>query len=158
MSSRSGGGEMARIEINQDRWPLVVFTVPEVLSEADIVAHFERLGSEVFPRGRYASVMDARETQAYRFLADLRRYAAARYREHAMDFAKLLIAEAYVLESSVQRGVLTAIRWLAPASWPTRVFATTDEAEAWCAEVAAREPGAPSIPPRSLNPRSSAAP
>ncbi|MCA9581355.1 MAG: hypothetical protein KC416_06140 [Myxococcales bacterium] len=122
---------MDPIQIDRSSWPLVVFTVPEFLSPDSIDLHFDNLKSEVFPRGRYASVMDCRLTQADQFDARLRSYAATRYEEHKAIFADLLISETYVLPSPFQRGVMTAIRWLAPAPWPTKNFARFGEAVVW---------------------------
>lgn len=143
---------MARIDIDDSRWPLVVFTVPEVLTADDIDFHFEALERRLFARGRYASVMDARLTDPSAFTADLRRHAGAMYDRYKDRFSVKLISEAYVLESSLQRGVLTAIRWLAPAPWPTKNFQSLDEALPWSLVNIGREPTvvgleSPSVPP-----------
>lgn len=143
---------MARIEIDDSRWPLVVFTVPEIMTAEDIDFHFEAIERRLFVRGRYASVMDARLTDPSHFTADLRRHAAAKYDQYKERFSVKLISEAYVLESSLQRGVLTAIRWLAPAPWATKNFSSLDEALPWSLVNVGREPTvvgleSPSLPP-----------
>jgi hypothetical protein len=130
---------MARIEFDLSRHPLIVFTVPEVLSPEDVDAHFERLRNEVFPLGRYASVMDASRTDPLDFGAHMRQHTATRYQEHLETFRRCLVSEAYVLESSFQRGVLTAIRWLAPAPWLTRNFGDPKDAVTWSLENLRRE-------------------
>ncbi len=122
---------MARIEFDLSEHPLIVFRVPEFITPDDVDAHFARLREELFPLGRYASIMDARLTEPLGFDAQLRRHAAMRYQEHEAAFTALLVSECYVLQSSLQRGVLAAIRWLAPPPWPTKNFGDLDEARAW---------------------------
>jgi len=46
---------------------------------------------------------------------------------------RVLAGWAFVLDSPWNRGVITTISWLAPLSFPTKMFEAVDEARAWCA-------------------------
>ncbi|MCA9581470.1 MAG: hypothetical protein KC416_06725 [Myxococcales bacterium] len=126
------------IEIDDSRWPLLVATLPAEPTLADLDSHFERLVRDFFPRGRFAGVVDASALRSGGFPAGLRRHSAELYSLHADLFAKGAVAEAFVIVSPLQRGMLTAIQWLAPNTWPRRSFATRGRAQAWCLEQLAR--------------------
>jgi hypothetical protein len=48
---------------------------------------------------------------------------------------QLLVAWGNVLTSSVLRGAITAIMWIAKPAYPQKFFATKDEALAWCRKM-----------------------
>lgn len=113
------------------RFPLVVITLPPVVTTANIDAHCARLDRELFSLGRYAVVVDARRVDEGSFRAPMRKYAGETYAQHDVKFRRYCISESYVISSAMQRGLLTAIRWLQAAPWPTANFGTMEEAEAW---------------------------
>jgi hypothetical protein len=112
----------------------VTVVVPARPTAADINAHFARLDTELFALGRYAAIVDARLLSGEDFTADLRQLVSQRYQEFKGRFSRFAISEANVLDSPLQRGVLTAIHWVAPPPWETKTFSALDEAERWSLE------------------------
>lgn len=58
-----------------------------------------------------------------------------RFAQYALEIAEhrriYCRGEAIVIGSPLLRGTLTAIRWLAPSTCPSRTFASLDEAQRW---------------------------
>ncbi len=62
--------------------------------------------------------------------AGQRRYSAAFTKEHEALLRRVCRGQAVVIVSAIQRGVMTAIFWLAPSPVPIKAFGTRAEAEA----------------------------
>lgn len=122
---------MSGIVIDDSRWPLVVMHMPPVMTLGDLDHHFEIRTPRLFARGRFAAVIDTRAADIFAFTA-LHRRRVVQHRKRMEDtYKRLLIAEAYVLESVVARGIVTAVQWLAPPCWPQGLFGDVDAATAW---------------------------
>lgn len=134
-----------RILLDTRRFPLVTVVVPARPTVADIEGHFARLDAELFALGRYAAIVDARLLAGEDFTADLRRLVSQKYEEFKGRFSMFAISEANVLDSPLQRGVLTAIHWFAPPPWETATFSTLEQAERWSLERLAAATNAGSL-------------
>jgi len=124
---------MSAIAIDDARWPLVVVTWPEdVVSDADVEEFLAR-SYDLVLRGRHAvlhigiraSGLDSRQ----------RRRVAEHMRERDAELSRAIVASAIVAESAVVFGMITAIGWLAPPSFPQKAFRVKNEAEAWLLEL-----------------------
>jgi hypothetical protein len=115
---------------DESEWPLFRARMPSTpMSDAEFSGWLERLG-QLFQRGeRFALLVDVREAPLP--TATERQDVATLLRTWHARHPYRMAAQAIVLKSALQRGILTAILWLAGPIYPTRAFSTMAEAEAW---------------------------
>lgn len=119
----------------------IEFVYVGATTDADMAASHERW-LEVLERadatgGRFVLLADG--TASGGMTAAQRRISAEFTAQHASLIARVCAAQAVVIVSAIQRGVLSAIVWLAPPPAPLRAFATRDAAERYLDEVEGNE-------------------
>ena len=114
-------------------YPIITISFTKPMQDHDYVAHHafmkEYLRRAEADGGKIAMIVDGAT-------ADTPSPAARKLMAEFLDENRLLIASrcaaaAIVITSGLQRGVLTAVLWLAPSPCPIRVFGTVGEAEEW---------------------------
>jgi hypothetical protein len=120
-----------KITISLERWPVVVIAqqVPQLTDaeRLEALAESDRLLSS--RTGKYSMVLDNRKAGP---VPPTQRKLIADYMEkHAARARMRCLSTAFVMDSTVMRGVLTAIMWIRKPEVETRVFAELDEAIAW---------------------------
>ena len=129
--SQSAQGLFTRIDTDYSRWPVVVVRAPSTsVSDEAIDAFMEEFEAEVDRRGsRFAIVLDLRQA-AGGFSPTQRRSMVQKLR--ASDDQREQVAGAFVFDSTLMRGVLTAVLWLRTPPYPIKVFADPIDAVTWC--------------------------
>lgn len=105
----------------------------QTLASAEFAAYLKRI-DDLFLRGdRFAIVIDAREAPVH---SPVERQEIAKHMKasHAR-FPHRLAAMGIVMSSPLQRGIFTAIMWLAGPTYPIRPFPSTTDAEHWLKEM-----------------------
>lgn len=132
------------ILIDESRRPLIHVSFEGPPSDAEFAAYLERMTRMLELRERTVVVLDGRE--AGRTPAKQRRMQAQWLDEQRETLREFSLGTAFVINSSVTRGILTAIFWVSPLETPHTIVATYEEAEDWAFERL-REAGIE--PPRS---------
>ncbi len=118
------------IEVDESRWPLVVIRWPaELISDESIDAFLTRGRAHLARRERFASLHDG--VRASGLNGKQRRRMAEHVTENREALARYHAAAAIVAPSSLVRGIITAVNWVAPPPFPQETFATFAQAEAW---------------------------
>jgi hypothetical protein len=136
---------MPAIHIDASRHPIVVVTFVGAATDAefqDYLASMENM--MVMRRGTNCTILDA--TRAGNTPALQRRMQADWLKRNEELLRKHSAGTAFVINSPLVRGLLTAILWMSPMATPHTVVASLDEAERWAAaQLRARgvEPPAP---------------
>lgn len=119
-------------------WPIFVMKPPlSSLSPAHFRAHLDNV-ERAFARGKpFGLLVDARGSRP--FNAVQRRMIAARVRDNNVRHGGLLKGMAVVLNSSVRRGVFTAVNWLARPPYPIAAFEGLSEAKVWLNSLIERD-------------------
>jgi hypothetical protein len=104
-------------------------TPPSTLREGEIEQVLAELETQVRSGARYVLVFDL--TNAALPDAVQRQKLAAHVRENEQDIRRSVRGIGVVLTSSLVRGIVTAIFWVAPPPVPYRFFATRAEAATW---------------------------
>lgn len=123
-----------KYSVDDTRWPVVVITqIAEQLTDG------ERLAS----MAEADRVLDARPTEAFSLVLDNRKAGPvpATQRKLIADYMARTVerdrarcrSAAFVVNSAVMQGVLTAIMWIRKPTAPTEVFRDLGEAINWCA-------------------------
>jgi len=120
---------MAVPTIDESGWPLVHVRWAGHVSGDDIDAHFDEMLAVVARGQRFGLVMSIAELDNP--TAALRRRAADRLKASAAAAAGVIVCNGHVVASTTVRGILTAIYWLSPPPFPTKVFTDPKEAEGW---------------------------
>ncbi len=116
------------LQLDQSRYPLVALRYGREYNDAEFMAVTASM-TELLRRGPFGLLNDTRggampsPTQ--------RRAIIQHYEENDRDIRKNFLACAIVGDSTLVRGVLTALNWVRPAPHPVKVFAGIAEAEAW---------------------------
>lgn len=122
----------SKVTVDDDRWPVLVVTQRvEQLTDAERLQSLELSNSVLQSHGldRYAMVLDNRKAGP---LPATQRKMMAEYMErHAMRARSRCVCTAFVSDSIMMRGVLTAIMWLRKPDVETQVFGDLDDAIAW---------------------------
>jgi hypothetical protein len=114
-------------------FPLVITAIRNDLTGQDVDA-LERFFREVHAREqRFLNLVDARTAQRPNSL--LRSRLAEVTKSFLDDTKRLQAANAVVLDTKVESGAMTALRWLVPAPVPERYFTTPLTALDWLAEA-----------------------
>ncbi|NLE89202.1 MAG: hypothetical protein GX607_22690 [Myxococcales bacterium] len=120
---------MSRILVDSSRWPLVRVRLPPSATDEEVQQYLDELGELRARREPYGLIIIADESRG--FTAKQRQMQADYIASGADLSRKYLKAFAFVAESAMQRGMLTAIFWLRAPEWPHRVFRTVEEASVW---------------------------
>jgi len=103
----------------------------EDYSDAELAVFLEELEQVFAIPGRKVCVIDL--TQARPGTALQRQQQAAWISKHEAALARGFAAAAIVTDSAIIRGTVTAVFWIRPLPFPTRMAATLAIAEAWLA-------------------------
>jgi hypothetical protein len=122
---------------DDSRAPLVVVTSTGESSNEDYDAYLERLTALVRRRQRYAIVFDARRSA--RPTPRQRQKQADWMQANSSAIRSYNVGIAFVIDSAIVRGALTAILWLQETPSPHKVFASLDGAEQWVSGLLAKE-------------------
>ena len=130
---------MTKISIDDADFPLVVVKFPAGFAERELDELYEKL----FAYGRqgfgYVQLLDMMESDPMQMPATLRAHAAKLEATYIARYSATVAAEAYVVESALTRGMLTAFHWLRGAApWPVKFFSDGDAARAWLLEHATK--------------------
>jgi hypothetical protein len=130
---------------DESEWPLFRARMPSTaLSEAEFSGWLERL-DQLFRRGeRFALLLDVRDAPLP--TATERQDVAKLLRTWHSRHPYRMAAQAVVLKSALQRGILTAILWLAGPSYPTRPFSRRVDAETWLRDMLRARTGSSTHP------------
>jgi len=117
--------------VDATRWPvLVVQRLSETIEDAALLVALETSAQMIDERGGYYSlVLDNR--LARNMSATQRKLIAADMLKHAERTRRLCLGTAFVFDSALMRGILTAVFWLRQPETQTRIFADIDEAVSW---------------------------
>jgi hypothetical protein len=126
------------IQIDQRRWPIVVFTFRGVVTPAELEEYLQT-SERILAKGeRYAGVVLADEVKPLD--VPLMRRQAAWIKEHEAALRRQSLGVAFVIGSPMIRGVLRAILWLQPMPQPHTLVSTEEEAIAWVRNALLRRP------------------
>lgn len=129
-SSKKGG--TSKVAVDDTRWPVLVVTqLVEQLTDPERLESLDASNAVLNAHGteRYAMVLDNRKAGP---LPPTQRKLMAEYMErHAMRARSRCVCTAFVSDSLMMRGVLTAIMWLRKPEVETQVFAGLEEATVW---------------------------
>ena len=116
--------------LDLSRWPVVVAVMPpEAFTPQRLDAWLDAFEHHVLARRQpYATVLDMSDSP--RTTPEERKRMADRLRG-GDDHQRMCVAGAFVMQSTLARGALTAVMWLRKPEYPTRVFASRQEAIAW---------------------------
>jgi hypothetical protein len=115
-------------------WPLFVATMPSTaLSLEAFEAHLQML-REPYRRGQPFVQMIVMGDHPS-LPAAHRRAAAEAMRLDSQRYPGLLRAKAIVAKSQLERGVVTAVGWIARPDYPFESFETEPEAKAWASKA-----------------------
>ena len=112
-------------------WPLVLITMPPVMTSSDI-AYMQRCYEHVFaaPR-RHALIVDT--TTIVRIPnATLRRQMKAFEDSRRPIIRQKNIGSAIIIQNGLVRGGYTALRWISPQPAPNKAFPSMQDAARWC--------------------------
>jgi hypothetical protein len=121
--SRSRG-----IELDLSRYPLVVVRIGSSYTGAEWGGMLREL-IEVIRRGPFGALADTRNAQMPN--AVQRRSFIDMYEKNDRLTREHFLVLGAVGDSTILRGVITALNWVRPPPHPVRVFAKFDVAEAW---------------------------
>lgn len=116
------------IELNTSRHPLVVLRAGSAYAQPE----WDRmvLGMvELIRQGPFGLITDARGGQMPN--AVQRRSIVKVYEDYDRETRSHFLVAALVGESTLVRGVVTALTWVRPPPHPVKVFASLAEAEPW---------------------------
>jgi hypothetical protein len=120
--------------------PLYVVTYPRERTEDDVVASHDAIAA-IYQRttGLLAWVVDA---SAVVGASPRERQIVAAHEERVGEIAAQRCAGlALVIPNAAVRGLLTAVRWLAPARYPQQIVGTREAAFVWVRQQLARAGG-----------------
>lgn len=96
------------------------------------------LGVAAARRQPYVVINDCRALELRTITPLVRSHLVELYRAHHDQLSECLLAEAWIRDSLFARGLLKAVQWRYPPSWPSEVVSTWDDAERFCARAVAR--------------------
>lgn len=113
-------------------WPILKVRLPPYPSDDDLAHYFQLLASFRNRREPYGLLMDV--TYA-RYFSPRQRKMQAEYIREGLPISRIYLKGiAYVAETALKRGAITAIYWLVPPASPYQIFAQRTEAERWLVE------------------------
>lgn len=118
-----------KILIDTQHWPLVYIAYPSAFTDADWSELIAQACAFLDRAEPYAWINDARTP--YLPNARQRTVLANHQKARAEDYRRWARAAAVVSQSTVVRGVITAMNWVFPTPFPHQTFATIADAECW---------------------------
>jgi hypothetical protein len=121
---------MAAPSYDDSGWPVFRIRLSHfAMSESEFAAYLKTV-DDLFLRGdRFAVVIDARDAPVHS--PKERQEIAQHMRASHARYPYRLAAMGIVMSSPVQRGIFTAINWLAGPTYPMRPFRAVKDAELW---------------------------
>ncbi|HKP58100.1 MAG TPA: STAS/SEC14 domain-containing protein [Polyangiales bacterium] len=117
--------------IDRETLPLLRLRYVGDYSDPELTEFLRKLESVLETPGRKAAVIDL--SQAAAGTATQRQIQAAWIGKQEKVLAREFSAAAIVTDSAIIRGTVTAVFWIRPLPFPTRVTATVKLAEEWLA-------------------------
>jgi hypothetical protein len=114
---------------DESAWPVVVACPVGESTDGDVEEYVRRHDALVARGEAHVVVMDSRQGKLMR--PEHRKRLAAWIASHAAELRKCRMGLAFVSNSALVRGMLTATYWLSPPPYPYRTFSSLDEAMAW---------------------------
>ena len=121
-------------EHDESRWPIVISRSIGESQDADIAAYIAAHEAAI-RRGPHVVILDARH--GVNMSGKHRKQAADWIREAGPRLTAARLGLAFVSDSAMVRGLLTATYWLTTPGYPHEVFKTMEDAEAWAHELLA---------------------
>jgi len=125
---------MKTITFDESRWPLVVVRYGVNVDENEFEELLSRLDKNVrrTAAARQKTTLIYDSTSGYQASPRIRKRQAEWMKANA-DITRLnCVGIGFVIDSSLVRGILTAILWLSDMPAPYTVVGTFAEAEQWC--------------------------
>lgn len=123
---------MSGIVLDQSAFPLLEVRFSGVLDSDEFDDYLEDI-LEIYRRGLPLTIVyDGRAVE--RLSTELTRRQAAWMKFHYEMIQRQNVGTAFVLNSALARGFLTAILWLQDVPCPYRTFDEVEPARAWCRE------------------------
>ena len=128
--------EIARF--NDSQWPLVLIEWPKTMDQAGFDQFAREFDALLARKQPFAVVMIVEgvtppSSQIRRCISD--------YQKTRVDQTSVYISRwAFVVESPLIKGVLTAIRWMVPAAYAEEHFTKLHEAKAWASAAVTAAP------------------
>ncbi len=123
---------MAAIPIDDSRHPIVVVTFVGLATDAEFQDYLTRMEKMILSRRETnCTILDA--TRAGNTPPVQRRMQADWLKRNEDLLRQYSAGTAFVIDSSLVRGLLTAILWMSPMATPHTIVASLDEAESWAA-------------------------
>ena len=119
--------------------PLFVATATGAVTDEEYSAQLVEWTERIIEPGRpYAFVFDA--TGIRNVSRAQRKLQADWINDHRAAIKRLNRGCGFAFNCAVTRGLLKAVHWLSPPPYPYAIFATRDEALAWCLKQLANQP------------------
>lgn len=132
------GGSEGSIRVSEESWPVVLIEYQGLVTAAMIEATFRtyaQLAQRAQASGeRIAWLSDLSEFNPLRTNAAARKRAGKVLAELQPTIADATVAEARVSTSTIVRGVMTAVGWLAHEPWPVKIVGSRSEGMTWLRE------------------------
>ena len=134
--------EVFRYRLELSRWPLVVIPGPgdRPAEQIDVDSFYAELDALL---ARDTPIVVLHDIRGMRRDASVRKRFANWIDANGELLSRNLIAYALLLDSKLQRGIITAVLWLTRPRSPTRAFTDRDAAEAWLLDRYVTGRGAP---------------
>lgn len=124
---------MENITFDESRLPLVVVTFRGTATSAEFEEYLRRLSANLDRKQPTAIVIDSRE---FLVMPAAQRKRQAEWIDATRTVrTRYTLGTAFVINSPLMRGALTAIFWLTKYDTPYVVVATPEEAEAWALKL-----------------------
>ncbi|MEK7704101.1 MAG: hypothetical protein AAB426_04015 [Myxococcota bacterium] len=120
---------MAVPNLDESSWPLVRVSWTGEVSADDIDAHFAAMKTLAQRGQRFGLVMSVVDLEYP--TAALRKRVAEHLKVMGAQAKDVVVCNAHVVSSAAMRGILTAIYWVSPPPFLTKVFTDPAEAERW---------------------------
>ena len=114
------------VVINETRFPLVEIAFAKPISDEDIRSFCDKMRALAHGGRRYASVFDTRGV--FSIPSNQRKEMADLQVELSGASAKVVVVACLAFPNPIARGVVTAINWATPPSFPQRYFDSVESA------------------------------
>lgn len=120
---------MSRVTIDTSRFPVTVVAFEGVVSDEEFQRYLDQLDVLLERREPYVTIVDARATGPAPAIQ--RKMKADWLARRRPELSRWCLGTAFVIDSPVVRGMLTAILWLSSLPCPNVVVRSRAEAERW---------------------------
>ena len=136
---------MAAPKLDLSRRPLITVTFVGLATEAEFDEYLDEMTRMILERKeKTVTILDARASG--RAPATPRKKQADWLKQHERELRRYSLGTAFVIDSPLVRGVLTAIFWVQPMATAYAIVGTLEEAERW-AMARLQEAGLTAPPP-----------